>query len=121
MDEATHTPAYLDATRWLLMIEVKIDTVDPNALVDFATSVRPFIKIVTTKTHIFDDNVPKQSILEYELQKLLKQHEWEKNSDKKTIMTLIYGQCDKATLNELSFGATYKANHNNGNLMSFLD
>ena len=36
-------------------------------------------------------------------------------------MTLIYGQCNKATLTKLAFRNTYKADYNNGNLVSFFN
>lgn len=50
-------PVYLDPDRCLESFYVKIDTVDPNGAIDVATSVRQIIKLVTLKTHIFDDNL----------------------------------------------------------------
>ena len=102
-------------------MDVEIEAVNPNALVDAATSTCPVIKRVATKTHVFDDNSQKQFIFEYDLQKCLKQIEWDKTiANKKTLINLFYRQCDKATLTMLALGATYKADHNNENLMHFL-
>ena len=50
----------------------------------------------------------------------LKQAEWNKMvANKKSVMTLICGQCDETTLTELALGPIYKVNHNNGNLANF--
>ena len=112
---------YPDATQWLIIMNVKIDMVDPNTAPD-TNGVRPVIKRLTTKTHVFNENLQKQRIAENKLQKRLKHQEWDTIiADKKALMTLIYGQYNKATLNEFSLRRMYKADCNAGNLVSFLD
>ena len=55
------------------------------------------------------------------MQKCLKQIEWYKYTvDKKAIMTLVCGQCDKVMLSELALGTTNEADHNAGNFVNFL-
>ena len=96
-----HMPTYPDATQWSTVMNVKTNTVDRNAAWDVA-GVRPIIKRLTKRIHVFDENVQKQRIAEYKLQKRLKQQEWDKIiANKKALMTLICRQCDKATLTEL--------------------
>ena len=52
----------------------------------------------------------------------LKQTEWHKyTTNKKVVMTLVYGQYAKATLIKLVLGTTYEPNRNAVNLMNFLD
>ena len=69
---------------------VGIDTVDPNGAIGVATGARYVIKLVTTETYIFDENLRKQLTSKYEMQKYLKQKEWYKYiTNKKAIMTLV--------------------------------
>jgi len=80
---------YHDAKQWLIVMNVKIDTVDQSTA-SYANGVRPIIKCLTTKTHVSDENLQKQRIAEYELQKRLKQQKWDKIIvNKKVLMTLI--------------------------------
>ena len=64
LDKASYMPTYLDATQWLIVMNVKIDMVDPNAPPDATTGACSVFKLVTIKTYVFDDNLQKQSILE---------------------------------------------------------
>ena len=48
-----HLSTYPNETRWPIVVNVKIDTIDPTAAVD-AFDSRPNIKVVTKKTHVFN-------------------------------------------------------------------
>ena len=51
----------------------------------------------------------------------LKLQEWSKLiADKKSLMTIIYGQCDDATRTEIALGDCYKAICTDGELINFL-
>ena len=107
-------PAYSDTLRLLPPIYVEIDTVDPNREMT-ASSSRPVIKIL-------NDNLQDQLTSAYELKKGLKQSEWDKSiTNMKLIMTLTCGQYNTVALSQLALGATYKVDHNNGNLINFPD
>ena len=102
-------------------MNIKIDTVDLNATPHGTTGARLTINIVTTKTRIFDANLQKKLLSEYDLAKI-KQQEWTKHiADKKTLMTLISGQYNNATLTKLALGATYEVDYNEGDLIKFLN
>ena len=95
--------------------------VDQHSLPD-ANGDSPVIKLLTTKTHIFDENLQKQLISEYEIQHHLKKTQWYKYiADEKVIMTLACGQCYEATLTKLALGAMYEVNCDAGNLVNCLE
>ena len=41
-------------------------------------------------------------------------------ADKKFLTTIIFGQCNDATRTEIALGATYKTDHQDGNIINFL-
>ena len=107
-----HLPTYQDAIKWSTEVNVKINTVDPTATPHTTTGVCPNIKILTTKTHIFDANLQNQLPSEYNIKSKTKQQEWDKYiAKKKSVIILIYGQCDNATLTELALGTTYEVDY----------
>ena len=73
-----YIPDYLDASKWSRDLNVKIGIVDPSALPDTTTGLRPNIKLFTTKNHIFNANLQKQKLLESNLRSKIKQQEWNK-------------------------------------------
>ena len=73
LDEATRImPTYPADTEWLIVINVKINTVDPTTMLNL-NNLHPIIKYLTTKTHVFDENLQIQRITGYKLEKHLKQ------------------------------------------------
>ena len=42
-------------------------------------------------------------------------------ADKKALITITFGQCDKATKTKIALRANYKANHQAGRLIGFLN
>ena len=69
-----HFLVYLDASKWLTELNVEINMVDPIAFMDATTGIRPNIKLLTTKTHIFDTNSQKQRLsTKYNIKSKIKQ------------------------------------------------
>ena len=92
VDRAKHFPVYPDASKWSTELNVEIKMVDPNATPYTTTSVRPNIKVLTNKIHIFEENLQKQRLSEYNLKSKIKQQEWDKYiADKNAVMTLVCG------------------------------
>ena len=60
LEEATHMPTYPDTTIWLIVMDVKINTVYSNAVLD-VHSVHAIIKRLTMKTHVFNKNLQTKS------------------------------------------------------------
>ena len=113
-------PVYLDSNQWWETINVKIKTVEPNSAL--VNGNRPVVKFLTTKTHIFDENIQKELTSKYEMQKRLKLTEWHKyTTNKKAIITLVSRQHDEATLTKLALGTIYGANCNIWNIVNFFD
>ena len=103
-------------------MDVEIDTVDLTATPDVQTGACPIIKAVLKKTHIFDANMKKKLLSQYDLDSKIKSQEWLKlNANKKALMTIICGQCDNATLTKLALRTTYAVDCGNGNIIKFLD
>ena len=58
MVEATYMPVYLDHSKWLKQIYVKIDMVDQNVTLD-ASGSPSIIKNVVQQTYILNENLRK--------------------------------------------------------------
>ena len=73
------------------------------------------------KTHVFNSNLQKQLLSEYDQKSKIKSQEWAKlTADKKSLITIIFGQYNDSTRTKLALGTTYKANCDTGNLINFL-
>ena len=65
--------------------------------------------IMTNKTIITDSNLQKKLLSAYNQKSKLKAQEWAKlKADKMAVMTIIYGQCDDASLTEVALNPDYK-------------
>ena len=73
------------------------------------------------KSHVFNPNLQKQLLSEYDIKCKLKLQELSKLiADKKSLMTIIYGQCNNATRTEIALGANYKTIRADAELINFL-
>ena len=73
------------------------------------------------KYHVFNPNLQKQLLSDYNQKSKLKLQEWSKlTADKKSLITIIFGQCDDATRTEIALGTNYKKDCEDGNLINFL-
>ena len=57
LDKVTLMSLYPDATQKYIVMDVKIDTVDPNSIPSSTASVCSVIKCLKTETHDFDENL----------------------------------------------------------------
>ena len=64
----------------------------------------------------------KQLLLEYERNSKNKFQEYSKFLvDKKSLITILFGQCDKATQTEIALGDNYTEDRNEGRLLAFIE
>ena len=121
LEKVDHLPVYPDETRWSTILNVEINTVYPTAAAD-ASGACPNSKVVAKKTHVFDANLQKKLLSQYDLNSKINSQEWAKHiADKKAFMTIISGECEDATLTKLALGTTYAVDRDEGNLIKFLD
>ena len=113
--------AYPDQALWSSTYHVQTDVVDATAPVDKQTLRRPLISEMQQKSKVFNPNLQKRILSEYDLKCKLKLQEWSKlTSDKKSLMTIIYGQCNSATRTEITLVTNYKTVRANGELINYL-
>ena len=73
------------------------------------------------KTNIFDKNLQKQLLLYYDQNSKTKTQEWVKIiADKNSLMTIVFAQCNEATRTDIALGTTYKTDHWDESIISFL-
>ena len=74
-----------------------------------------------SRGHIFGANLQKQLLSDFDQKSKIKSQKYSKFiANKKALMTIIYGQYNKATKTEISFGRTYDADCQDGNIIEFL-
>ena len=62
------------------------------------------------KTLVFDANLQKYILLDFNQKSKIKSQEYSKSiADKKALMTIIYGQCNEVTKTKIALGASYTA------------
>ena len=99
----------------------KLKPSPPNAAIDPATGVRPPINVVVEQTHVFEANLQKLLLSEYEQKFKIKSEGYTKFvADKKALITIIFGQYDEVTKTKIALGATYTADRLAGDLIKFI-
>ena len=69
------------------------------------------------QTHVFNANLQKELLSEYKRNSKNKsQADAKFLADKKALITILFGHCDKATKTKIVLGATYAADHQAGRL-----
>ena len=72
------------------------------------------------RTQVFDANLQKELLSEYERDSKNKSQEYAKFlADKKALITILSRQCDEATKTEIALGATYAVDLQEGRLSVF--
>ena len=85
------------------------------------TGACPITITMVEKTYIFDANLQKQLLSEYDQKSKIKSQKWAKLiADKKSLTTIIYGQCYDATRTNIVPGGTYEADLEAGNTINVL-
>ena len=73
------------------------------------------------KTCVFNSNLQKQLLSNYDQKSKIKSQEWAKlTANKILLITIIFGQCDEATRTQIALGTTYKTNCDARKLINFL-
>ena len=78
--------------------------------VQSADDSRPAHFEILEQTHVFDTNLQKELLTEYEQDSKNKSKEYAKFlANKKALVMIIFGQCDEATKTKITLRATYGA------------
>ena len=118
--KADFTPSYLDTNRWSNTYNVEITTVNRTAALS-ADGSHALIIMLERQTHVFNAKLQEELLSELDQRSKIRSQDFLKFvADKKALMTIIFGKCDKATKIEIALGATYNADHHAGNLIKFL-
>ena len=73
------------------------------------------------KIIITNANLQKQLLLEYKRNSKNKSQEYSKFlGDKKSLITILFGQCDEATETEITLGDNYTEDRDEGRLLAFI-
>ena len=95
---------YPNAAQWSTFHHVEVTTVNPNNAADRVTGERPVRFQMMEQTHVFDANLQKELLLEYKRNSKNKSQEYAKFlTDKKALITTIFGQCDEATKTKILY------------------
>ena len=112
---------YPDAIQWSTTHHVQVSTVNRMNVLAANGSCPPRFESLE-QTHVFDTNLQKELLSEYKQDSKIKSQEYCKFlADKKALITIIFGQCDKARKTKLTLGTTYTADHQAARLIKFLE
>ena len=117
-------PAYPTANQWSSTHQIQIVIVDPNATegVNAVTNERPVTYETAEQTIVMDANLQKQLLSEYKRNSKNKSQEYSKFlADKKSLITILFGQCDEATQTEIALGDNYTEDRDEGRLLPFIE
>ena len=110
--ETDFMPAYPNANWWSTTYHVQVPTVDSEARADDVTNKRPVTYRVLEQTIITYANLQKELLSEYKRNSKNKSQEYNKFlADKKSLIMILYGQCDGVTQTEITLGDTYTVDH----------
>ena len=74
------------------------------------------------QTIVTNANLQEQLLSEYECNYKIKSQEYSKFlQDKKSLITILFGQCDEATQTEIALGDNYTEDRNEGRLLAFIE
>ena len=73
------------------------------------------------RTHVFDAKLQKERLSKYKDSKNKSQKYTKVLTDKKALITIIFGQCDEATKTKIALGATYAIDRQARRLIKFLN
>ena len=91
--ETDFMPFYSDADQWSVTYHVKIEIVNPNDQPDPNTSLRPRTVTMARQTHIFNTNLQKELLSEFEQDSKIKYQKCSKFlANKKALITIAFGQ-----------------------------
>ena len=117
-------PAYPNANLWSNTHQIQVASVLPEAALVEGTI--PNERVVTYKfveqTIVTNKNLQKQLLSEYKHNFKNKSQEYSKFlRDKKSLITILFEQCDEATQTEIALGNNYTDDHDEGRLLAFIE
>ena len=114
-------PDYLDANRWSTTHHLQISTVNSEANAA-PNGSRPVLFQTMGQTHVTDANLQKELLSEYKRNSQNKTQEYTKFlADKKSLIMMLFGQCDEANQTEIAFGANCTEDQVAGRLLVFIE
>ena len=116
--------AYLDADLWSNTHQIQVASVlAGTALVEgTATNERVVTYQTVERTIITNENLQKQVLSEYERNSKNKSQEYSKFlRDKKSLITILFGQCDEATQTEIALGDNYTHDRDEGRHLALIE
>ena len=120
--ETDFITTYPDANRWSKTHHMEIEIVNQNITHDAVTSLCPCTITMERRTHIFDSHLQKRLISIFERYSKNKSQEYFKFlANKKALIMIIFGQCNKTTKMEITLGTNYIAHRQAGRLIKFLN
>ena len=118
--DANFMPLYLDAIQWPTTHHVQVSTFNLLDVPAANSSRLPRFETLE-QTHVFDTNLVKELLSEYQQDSKIKSQEFSKFvADKKALIIIIFGQCDEATKTRLALWAIYAVDRQAGRLFEFL-
>ena len=103
---------------------IQVSTVNPRGTtgIDATINERPVAYKTVEQTIVTNANLQKQLLSEYERNSKNKSQEYSKFlQDKKSLITILFGQCDEATQTEIALGDNYTEDRNEGRLLAFIE
>ena len=117
-------PDYPDANRWSTKHHIQIATVNlMDHLVEGTETNERFVRHQTgQQTVLTNANLQRQLLPEYEHNPKNQSQEFPNFfQDKKSSITILFGQCDEATQTEIALGDNYTEDRNEGRLLAFIE
>ena len=76
------------------------------------TGLHPCTATMARQTNVFNPNLQKELLSEFDWNSKIRSQEYSKFlANRKALITIIFGQCDKATKTKISLGKNYTADH----------
>ena len=117
-------PAYPNANLWYNTHQIQVASVQPGVtLVEgTATNERVVTYQTVEQTIVTNANLQKQLLSQYKRNFKNKSQEYSKFlQDKKSLITILFRQCDKATQTEIALADSYTEDRDKGKLLAFIE
>ena len=91
MEVSTFLSTYPNATQWSSTHKVYVKVINETQPTTGMNNLHPLKTVMMDKSHVFNPNLQKKLIFEYDQKSKLKSQEWSKlKSDEKSVMTIIF-------------------------------
>ena len=116
--------AYPDINLWSNTHQIQVATFAAGATWIEGTATNECVTTykLVDQTIVTNKNLQKQLLLEYKRNSKIKSQEYSKSlQDKKSLCTILYGQCDEATQPEISLEDNYTEDSYERRLLAFIE